>query len=89
MGRVFEAHHLDSECLWAAPADLASLDPPYRIRADTLQPFAYPLITPIGRIRATFRDRSGLVDDVDHVIDVLVRLRLLLREALAALRPWR
>ena len=44
----------------------------------------YPLMTPIGRIRATFRHRSRLVDDLDHVVDVLVGLRLLLRQALPA-----
>ncbi len=41
----------------------------------------HPLITPIGRMRATFFDSPARIDDVDHVIDVLVRLGLLLRQA--------
>ncbi len=42
------------------------------------------MITPTGRSRATFLEMPDLVDDVDDMIDVLVRGRLFFGQALVA-----
>jgi hypothetical protein len=46
-------------------------------------PFCYPLITPIGRSRATFLANPALVNHFDHLVYILVGFRKFFQDSIA------